>query len=217
MVKTWMRTNSGEFIDPHNEILSHRDLLELLGTVEAEGSLRAYVNGGNGGGRWIFQFYSREFVSELARIVNGILEGSVRTGPVLEVMAGDGVLTEALRPHLTRPIVATDAKTGRSRIAHPKWVTTMDAVSAVMELRPAVVLMSWEPFFSDTAVRIVENGDPLVWIGDPKSCGVGSGLFDTEHIRMDSPYAIGRHDSIVTGTFRTDIYLFNCDAPHTGM
>ncbi|MCK5265306.1 MAG: hypothetical protein KAR03_06830, partial [Candidatus Thorarchaeota archaeon] len=108
----WMYMSNGEFIDIHKELLPFDQVLEFFKHVEEEGEVKEYCNGANTGGRWIFQIYSREFIELLSNVIEKILKGSKHPGPVLEVMSGDGKLSEFLKPIANKSIITTDAKTG---------------------------------------------------------------------------------------------------------
>lgn len=182
--------------------------LEHFERLERDGRVKEYCNGSNSGGRWIFQILNSEFVDELASVVNAVLEKQTCQGPVLEVMAGDGKLTEFLRSRLAREIIATDAKDGRYNIAYPKWVEYLDALDSVRTHNPSFVIVSWEPYLSIAGLELVETGLPVAWIGNPEMCG-HPGLLESDHIRMSSKYSLSRHDSFLDGAFKSDIYLFN--------
>ncbi len=204
-----MKTSQGEYVDIHRELHSYDDVLEFFKLLESEGDLKRYCNGENAGGRWVYQFYSKEFILVLAEVINNLAESSRRGGDVLEVMSGNGQLATFLRPYVRRNIIATDAKTSRDSIAFPKWVEHLDAAAAVAKYSPAVVLMCWEEYYSDIGVKIVKKDIPTVWIGDPSSCAVSSGLEHMEHHALKSPYLLGRHDNFSEGEFRTVMWVFN--------
>ncbi|TFF91660.1 hypothetical protein EU545_03305 [Candidatus Thorarchaeota archaeon] len=203
-------TSQPEPIDVHDDLMPYDQVLQFAAYLESEGLLKAYCNGSNLSGRWIFQILNSEFIDELADIVRAAITTQEGEGPVLEVMAGDGRLTEFLRSRLAKEVVATDAKDGRYNIAYPKWVANLDALSSVREYSPSLVIMSWEPYLSTAGAEIADTGVPLVWIGNPEMCGVPR-LFDLDHTRVRSKYAMSRHDSFLDGTSKSDIYLFNMD------
>ncbi|TFH09501.1 MAG: hypothetical protein E4H14_04370 [Candidatus Thorarchaeota archaeon] len=190
-----MYTSSGEFIDVHSELLHFDQVLELFIHIEKEGAVKEYCNGANAGGRWIFQIYSREFIELVSNTVEKILIESKHPGPVLEVMSGDGKLSEFLKPLVDRTMITTDAKTGRDNIEHPKWVEEIDAVEAHSKYDPSLIIISWEPFYSTTSIELVEKGTPLIWIGNPESCAVGSGISKLPSVQIDSEYLLCRHDN----------------------
>ncbi|MEM2143699.1 MAG: hypothetical protein QXS20_04340 [Candidatus Thorarchaeota archaeon] len=209
MAEDWM-FEAGIFVDVHSRLMPFEQARKLLSAVELSGLLKEYFGGANSGHRLIFQVLSQEFVSQLASMINAVLAVVDSPGPVLEVMSGGGELSEFLRPLLTREIIATDSKSDGYRICYPKWVRTMDAIEAVDLLSPSFVIISWEPHLSVVGLDIVARGLPLAWIGETAVCGHPE-LLEKPHIRVNSSYAIGRHDSILGGNFKTDIYLFNCE------
>ncbi len=191
----WMYMNNGEFIDIHAELLPFDQVIEFFKHVEKEGNIKEYCDGANTRGRWIFQIYCREFIELLSNVIEKILKGSKHPGPVLEVMSGDGKLSEFLKPFVNRPIITTDAKTGRDNIEHPKWVEGIDAIEAYSKYEPSLIIISWEPFYSSTSVDLVEKGSPLLWIGNPDSCAVSSGISELPSVQIDSEYLLCRHDN----------------------
>lgn len=206
-----MNTDGSEYRDLHKDLLPYSDVLSHLKMIEKNDDMHSYCQGANESGRWFFQFLNKEFVRDLAILINRAVSGINESGPVLEVMSGDGRLTEFLRPILSRQIVATDAQDGRHNIAYPKWVVKMDAAEAVERFLPGFIVVSWEPLYSTTIVELVRLGLPIAWIGDPGSCATHSGILDMSHTRMNSQYALGRHDKFGASEFRTDVYIFNCD------
>ena len=195
MVNEWMYTEEGEFIDIHKELLPFDQVLEFFKHVEKEGMIKEYCDGANERGRWIFQIYSREFVELMSNVIEKILKGSKHPGPVLEVMSGDGKLSEFLKPFVNRSIITTDAKTGRDNIEHPKWVEEIGAIEAYSKYDPSLIIMVWEPFYSTTSIDLVEKGIPILWIGNPESCAVGSGISELPSVQIDSEYLLSRHDN----------------------
>ncbi len=191
----WMYTSDGEFIDIHKELLSFEQVLEFFRHIEKEGEVKEYCDGANAGGRWIFQIYSKEFIELLSNVIVKILKGSKHLGPVLEIMSGDGKLSEFLKPLVDRTIITTDAKTGRDNIEHPKWVEEIDAVEAHSKYQPSVVIMVWEPFYSNANIELIESGTPILWIGNPASCAVSSGISELPSVQIDSEYLLCRHDN----------------------
>ncbi|MHA2082624.1 MAG: hypothetical protein ACXABD_02605 [Candidatus Thorarchaeota archaeon] len=125
-------------------------------------------------------------------------------------MSGDGKLVEFLRPLIQRNIEATDSRTGHYSFAYPKWVHDMEAVEAVRTFTPSLILISWEPYWSSIGSEIVDTGIPTIWIGDKSKSAVNSVLFDNFNVRLNSTYALGRHDSVVETQYNTDAFFFNC-------
>lgn len=203
-----MKSHGTPTLDVHAQLLAYDDVLEHFLALEAEGRVKVYCNGHNDGGRWIFQILSTEFVSNLAGVIEEVTNGEAREGPVLEVMAGDGRLSEFLTKHLKREVVATDAKDGRYDIAYPKWVERLDAMESIRKYNPSFVLVSWEPYLSTVSLELVETGLPVAWIGNPEMCGHPD-LMERNSIRLETPYALSRHDSFSDRVSRSAVYLFN--------
>ncbi len=205
-----MNNQSIEYRDLHSNLISFHEAIDYLSMIERNGDLRRYFKGANDGGRWFFQILSVEFVEQLARLINDACQNIEPFRPVLEIMSGDGQLAKFLAPLLNRNIIATDAKDGRYDIAYPKWVETMEAMDAVRRYDPAITLVSWEPFLSMTCIDLVEARRPLVWIGQEGKCGHPD-LFEYDHIKINSNYALGKFDNFTLRMFHTDVYIFNVD------
>jgi hypothetical protein len=199
-----------EYIDIHNELLPHAEVLRFFLELEQNGNVNSYCNGSNVAGRWVFQIFNKEFVEELAHIINRAVGSNRKKRPVLEVMSGDGRLTEFLRPLIKRRCIATDSKDGRYNIGYPKWVERLDAIEAVKKYSPSFIVICWEPYLSMTGIDVVKSGVPTAWIGNPNMCG-HTDIFEQPHIPLQSKYALSRHDFFEAKDFKTDIYFFNCN------
>ncbi len=201
--------HQGEYIDIHRKLLPYSVVHLFFRGLEQKGDVKSYCNGANAAGRWIFQIFNKEFVEELAQIISKAVGKRKKNPPVLEVMSGDGRLTEFLRPLIKRRCIATDSKDGRYNIGYPKWVETLDAIEAIDKYAPPLVIMCWEPNLSMTGIDIVKSGTPLAWIGNPEMCG-HTDIFNHPHIPLQSRYALSRHDFFAEQEFKTDIFFFNC-------
>jgi hypothetical protein len=84
----------------------------------------------------IYCFYSGELVARLAALIDG--------RRALEVAAGDGTLSRFLQARGVR-ITASDDYSWPDRIRYPESVLRMDAVMALRQHAPEVVLCSWPP------------------------------------------------------------------------
>lgn len=210
----WMINESGIYIDIHGKLRPFDDVLAFFQRIEREYDVKEYCNGSNSGGRWIYQIYSREFITEIADILN-TFQGTVnRSGQILEVMSGDGKLSEFLKPSLEKGIFATDSKTSRDNIEFPKWVECIDAIQAVKKYKPSVVVMCWEPFYSDVSSEIIESGVPLLWIGDPSSSAVGTSLSEWKHKVIPTLFGLSRHDAFNKRVHKTVARLYNYPKQH---
>ncbi len=198
-----------EYIDIHGKLFPHAVVLLFLRGLERKGEVKSYCSGANVAGRWFFQIFNKEFVEELAQVINKALGLRRKKPPVLEIMSGDGRLTEFLQPLIKRRCIATDSKDGRYNIGYPKWVETIDATEAVRKYSPSFIVMCWEPHLSMTGIELVKVGIPVAWIGNPNMCG-HTDIFDHPHIPLESRYALSRHDFFLKQEFKTDIFFFNC-------
>lgn len=86
--------------------------------------------------RGIYCFYSRELVSEVARLVG--------TRECVELAAGDGTFSRFLRDAGVR-ITATDDQSWERRVSYPPEVRKLEARRALAELAPQAVVCSWPP------------------------------------------------------------------------
>lgn len=209
MDSSWMKDARDEFIDIHEDLHTYAETLSFFRALEAEANVGEYCNGSNAGGRWVFQILNKEFIAELAETIGQVLASTSDKGPVLEVMAGDGRLTEFLKPLVNREIVSTDSKDGRYNIAYPKWIAKMDALDSIKHYHPSFVVLSWEPFLSMAGVMAIRTRVPIAWIGNPERCG-HTNLFKKKHLKKQSRYALCRHDSFAEDRFVSDLFLFNC-------
>lgn len=201
--------HQGEYIDVHSKLLPYAVVRLFFEGLERKGDLKSYCNGSNVAGRWIFQIYNKGFVEEVAAVLNRALGRRRKNPPILEVMSGDGRLTEFLQPLVKRRIIATDSKDGRYNIGYPKWVETHDALEAIEKYSPSFVIICWEPYLSMTGIEIVKMGIPVAWIGNPNMCG-HTDIFERYHIPLESKFALSRHDLFMEKEFKTDIFFFNC-------
>jgi hypothetical protein len=202
--------HQGEYVDIHSKLLPYTEVRLFFEDLERKGEVKSYCNGSNAAGRWIFQIFNKEFVEELAAVINRALGRRKKNPPVLEIMSGDGCLTEFLRPLVKRRCIATDSKDGRYNIGYPKWVETLDAMDAIAKYSPAFIVMSWEPYLSMTGIEVVKTGIPVAWIGNPNMCG-HTDIFERYHIPLKSKFALSRHDVFMANEFKTDIFFFNCN------
>jgi hypothetical protein len=86
--------------------------------------------------RGIYCFYSRPLVRRLTELVGD--------RPCLEIAAGDGTLARFLRD-AGADVVATDDASWQATRRAGSDVVRQDAVAALRERRPAVVICSWPP------------------------------------------------------------------------
>ena len=197
-------------MDVHKKLLPYAVVYQFFCGLEKRGDVKSYCNGANRAGRLFFQIFNREFVGELAKVLNNALGRRRKNPPVIEIMSGDGRLTEFIQPLIKRRCIATDSKDGRYNIGYPKWVETLDAMEAIEKYSPSFIIMCWEPYLSTTGIDVVKSGIPTAWIGNPEKCG-HTDIFDHPYIPLESKYALSRHDFFLGKHFKTDVYFFNCN------
>jgi len=88
----------------------------------------------------IYQFWNKEYIECLA----GEIKRRVGSNLVLEVAAGDGMLSYWLRKHGVN-VKATDSGEWYDRVKRRAPVEIIDAVSAIKKYKPKMVIASWLP------------------------------------------------------------------------
>jgi hypothetical protein len=161
----WMTNEKGILIDINTPLRTYQEVISFLRRVEEHFSIKEYYNGSNVGGGWIYQIYSREFIQELSQLVNSISLSRDGKGLLLEVMAGDGLLSSYLSQEIALLTKPTDNKGSRDNIGFPKSMETIGALDAVRKYKPSIILMCWEPFYSDISSSILKTDIPLIWMG----------------------------------------------------
>ncbi len=127
----------------------------------------------------IFQFWNKEYAKELATHIK-----RHQMEPVLEIAAGDGVLSMMLRERGV-DIVATDIK-GRKReafrIVERAPVETAEAFEAIRKYRPKTVIISWIPASSDLDRKLLQESgvQNILIIGEHFGGATGSIESDEE-------------------------------------
>jgi hypothetical protein len=86
--------------------------------------------------RGMYAFYSRELIAALARLIG--------ERPALEIAAGDGCLSSFLQAWGV-DVRATDDHSWTQNIRYPDFVEKLDAVAALNQAQPKVVLCSYPP------------------------------------------------------------------------
>jgi hypothetical protein len=211
------KQDKNNIIDIHENLMKYADIFEFFRKMEKEYSSGwfMYCRGHNKNNRPIFQVLSEEFVNDIASIVNRKLS---ETGGnlVLEVMAGDGKLSEFLRPKINGTLITTDSMIWES-IIRPDFVEPLGAKKAIEKYNPDIIIMCWEPYGSRIGVELAKKGHSLIWIGE--GSGGCCGGFDYEYeddpagIYYGSKFALARTDYVWSGEYdfgrHTDIILFN--------
>ena len=96
-----------------------------------------------------YQYWNKEYIEQLSIIIKNLKLKST----VLEVCAGDGLLTKCLVEHNIE-MMATDNNSWTS-IVKKYNVETYDAINAIKMFGPELVIASWIPFESSLDYQIL--------------------------------------------------------------
>ena len=122
---------------------------------------------------------------------------------IIEVCAGDGLLSHWLLRAQNVPVRATDRDTSAenhyTRTDHSGRVERLDAASALRKYNPQIVLASWVPHSDDLAVEIMEypSVKHLIWIGESAGgcCGTEKVWDGYPHVRIEADkFVLSRTD-----------------------
>ncbi|MFW9844207.1 MAG: hypothetical protein ACFFEV_06515, partial [Candidatus Thorarchaeota archaeon] len=69
-----------EYQDIHSSLLPYSEAFDFFIELERNGDVKSYCNGSNIAGRWIFQIFNKEFIEQLASVLNKAL-GRRRKNP----------------------------------------------------------------------------------------------------------------------------------------
>ena len=100
----------------------------------------------------IFQFWNREYIECLA----GEIKRRVGFGLVLEVCAGDGMLSYWLRTYDVNA-KATDSGAWYNLVKRRVDVEIIDAVPAIRKYKPDMVIASWIPYGENIDIEIFDE------------------------------------------------------------
>lgn len=128
----------------------------------------------------IYCFYSRRLIKELAAMI-----GDRRT---LEIAAGDGTLSRFLRDEGV-DVVATDDHSWSHSIEFPDDVERQDAISALDEHRPQVVICSWPPAGNDFEHQVFETASVELYVVIASQHAFASGNWNAYSEQTDFEYA----------------------------
>ena len=127
----------------------------------------------------IYCFYSRRLVKELAKLI-----GDRRT---LEIAAGDGTLSRFLAAEGV-DVIATDDHSWKHSIDFPDDVQPMDAVTALRDHQPQVVLCSWPPAGNRFEEHVFATPSVELYIVIASQHAFASGNWDAYERQSDFTY-----------------------------
>lgn len=218
MKRNWLdKQDKNSFLDVHETLMSYAEVSEFFKQVEKTYSSgwTMYCRGHNINNRRIYQVFSEEFIDEIAEIINRKLSETGEGNLVLEVMAGDGKLSEFLRPRIKGVLITTDSMEWET-IKYPDFIEELSAEDAINKYNPDIIIMCWEPYGSRLGVNLAKEGRALIWIGE--GSGGCCGGFDYEYendpsgVHCGSKYTLARTDYTwgeLERNYHTDIILFN--------
>lgn len=127
----------------------------------------------------LFQLWNKEYVEELSVEIKKLVNDKL----VLEVAAGDGMLSHWLREYGVN-IKATDDMSWHNfdRTEYPikirSEVEKLDAIEAIQKYKPNLVIASWIPYGSDLDYKILkEKVSYFIIIGEGPGGCTGSEVF----------------------------------------
>jgi len=147
-------------------------------------------------GASLYELYTKEYIMRLTRYLKTKWVGK----RILEVCAGDGRLTRFLQQEGVSMLTATDTKDGKDCDLDPivigEDVLEFEAIAAVDNFNPALVIIAWPPYGSTVPEQILEKGIPIIFIGegDGGCCGSDE-LWEWPNEQLEcSAYSLCRTD-----------------------
>jgi len=127
----------------------------------------------------IYCFYSRRLVNELAK--------EIGDRKALEIAAGDGTLSRFLRDEGV-DITATDDHSWSHSIEFPDDVRNQDAISALREHEPQVVICSWPPAGNDFEHQVFKSPSVELYVVIASQHAFASGNWNAYSRQTDFTY-----------------------------
>ena len=157
----------------------------------------------------IYCFYSRKLVKELAREIGG------RTA--LEIAAGDGTLTRFLQQEGV-DITATDDHSWSHSIDFPDDVENQDAITALKEHEPRVVICSWPPAGNDFEHQVFETESVELYVVIASQHAFASGNWTAYSQQQDFEYSEDKGLSrlVLPPELEGAVYLFRRKSDSNG-
>lgn len=126
---------------------------------------------------------------------------------ILEVMAGAGWLSEALKRHGTDVIATDNLSWETQRCKLKSDVLQLDAIEAVKQFQERdVLLVSWSPYEDEIVNLVCEHWNkPIIYIGEESGCNVPDSFFERfeveDSVNLPLPTWRGIHDKILIGEY----------------
>lgn len=183
------------------KLLSYKELREDIINPMSINLFLASVDNG------IFQFYSKEFIETLANDIK-----KLKPKTVVEVGAGDGNLSRALRRHGVNSIPTDNYSWNftnkRRNINYPEGVERLDFKKALKKYNPDLVIICWEELGAEYTKEILKYPSVkwVLWIGEFGGCCGHPDLSELTHDYLNNPYCIARTD--LGGSWHTCVVLF---------
>lgn len=210
-----------EFEDPETTILSLDALyFEKLPSYETvykffqrihKGSFRDRGNFWEFVDRYgIYQFWNEEYVKCLAEQIKRMVGADF----VLEVAAGDGMLSHYLRQYGVN-IRATDSGEWYDRIKKRAEVEVLDAVSAIRKYKPKMVVASWLTYEKELDIEIFNERVPIIVLIGEEDGATGSHRFWDEKYWEKAGYGREYGECDRWNICRTDYFSNGFLHPHS--
>jgi len=132
----------------------------------------------------IYQFWNKEYIECLA----GEIKRRVGSDLVLEVAAGDGMLSFWLRQYGVN-VKATDSGKWYDKIKRSTEVEILDAVSAIRKYKPRMVVASWLPWDEPIDIQVFDEKVPFIVLIGEENGATGSRRFWDERYWEKAGYA----------------------------
>lgn len=205
-----LRFGNPEWLPNHSDIIRY---FNNFNSAELCCFLRTYDI------RFIHEFFSLEFVDHLSQyLIDQFNVNNFQPREVLEICAGDGLLTHHLNQRLNPfeiKVIPTDSKTSRIYEAFP--VETLNHQQAIDKYQARIVLCSWMPRNLDLtpSLREAQHVSEYILIGDPQVCGHPTESWLEEYpdfrrhpINSVHQFQFGLTDSPVDQIFKSQTFSF---------
>jgi len=157
----------------------------------------------------IYCFYSRKLVKELAR--------EIRDRKALEIAAGDGTLSRFLKAEGV-DMTATDDHSWNHAIDFPDDVENQDAITALEQHEPQVVICSWPPAGNDFEHQVFKTKSVELYVVIASQHAFASGNWTAYSQQRDFDYSEDKNLSrlVLPPELEGAVYVFRRKADSNG-